>query len=208
MRIKGSYGTGFRAPSFNELFFPFYGNTNLKPEETTAWELGVEKDLLKDRVVASVTYFEQRYTDLIDTDPATFTAANISKAEVKGVEISTSCKITDSINVKAGYMHLDPKNKDTGDRLPLRPENKVIVSADFTAGPLSLAANYTFTGERSDSSSLRTLSSYSLVNLSGNYRITKWLTAFARVDNLFNAHYEEVGGFNIPGVLGLRRGQN
>lgn len=199
LRIKGSYGTGFRAPSFNELFFPFYGNTNLKPEETTSWELGVEKDLLKDRAVASVTYFEQRYTDLIDTDPATFTAANISKAEVKGVEISTSCKVTDAINVKAGYTHLDPKNKDTGERLPLRPEDKVIISADFATGPFSLTANYTFTGERSDSSSLRTLSSYSLVNLSGNYLITKWLTAFARVDNLFNAHYEEVGGFNTPG---------
>lgn len=199
LRIKASYGTGFRAPSFNELFFPFYGNTNLKPEETKAWEVGIEKDLLKDRVMASVTYFDQRYTDLIDTDPATFTAANISNAKVKGVEISTSLKVTEAINVRAGYVHLDPKNEDTGERLPLRPENKVIVSADFATGPLSLSANYTFTGERSDSSSLRTLSSYSLVNLSGNYRITKWLTAFARVDNLFDAHYEEVGGFNTPG---------
>ncbi len=199
LRIKGSYGTGFRAPSFNELFFPFYGNINLKPEETKAWEAGIEKDLLKDRVVLSVTYFDQRYTDLIDTDPNTFTAANISSAKVKGVEISASLKVTEAINVRAGYVHLDPKNEDTGERLPLRPENKVILSTDYSTGPVSLSANYTFTGERSDSSSLRTLSSYSLVNLSGNYRITKWLTAFARIDNLFNAHYEEVGGFNVPG---------
>ncbi len=105
LRIKGSYGTGFRAPALNELFFPFYGNLNLEPEETTSWEIGLEKDFFSDRLFMSLIYFDQEYKNLIDTDPLTFTAENIAKAEVKGIEVTAGLKLSDNINVKAG-IHL------------------------------------------------------------------------------------------------------
>jgi vitamin B12 transporter len=199
LRVKSSYGTGFRAPKFNELFFPFYGNPNLKPEESNSWEIGMEKDFLEKRITLSLTYFDQKYKNLIQTDPLTFTAANIARAEVKGIEVGAALKMTDTINIRAGYTYLNTRDKDTGQRLPLRPEDKVNISTEFYTKDMSVVANYTFVSKRFDSSVARDLSSYSLVNLAMNYRATKWLTFFARIDNLFDAHYEEVGSFGTPG---------
>ena len=86
VRIKSSYATGFRAPTLNELFFPFYGNINLKPETSTAWEAGFEKDFFGERVTLMLTYFDQEYKNLIQTDPFTWTAENIGRAKIEGIE--------------------------------------------------------------------------------------------------------------------------
>jgi len=197
--LKSSYGTGFRAPALNELFYPFYGNKNLKPEETRSWEIGLEKGIVKDRVSVSLTYFSQNYENLIETDPLTFTAANIARAEIKGLEANTKLKISDNLNIKAGYTYLDTKDKSTEQRLPLRPKDKLSVSAEFSAKDISVVADYIFVAQRYDSSVKRDLSSYSLVNLSSNYAIKKWLTIFARINNLFDADYEEFGSYGTPG---------
>jgi vitamin B12 transporter len=199
INIRGCYGTGFRAPALNELFFPFFGNLNLKPEKTSSWEIGLEKVVVRDRMSLSLTYFDQRYTDLIDTNPITFTAVNIAKAEIKGIEASAVLKISENIQIKAGYTHLDAEDKLTGSRLSLRPNDKVNLSVDYSLKDLSVIANYTFVGGRFDSSVKRNLSSYSLVNIAGSYILRKGLTVFARIDNLFDANYEEVGSFGTPG---------
>ncbi|HKZ57533.1 MAG TPA: TonB-dependent receptor [Thermodesulfovibrionales bacterium] len=199
LRIKGSYGTGFRAPALNELFFPFYGNLNLEPEETTSWEIGLEKDFFSDRLFMSLIYFDQEYKNLIDTDPLTFTAENIAKAEVKGIEVTAGLKLSDNINVKAGYTYLDTEDKATGQRLSLRPKDKVNMSIEFNTKNISVITNYTFVGKRFDSSVARDLPSYSLVNLAGNYKVAKWLTVFGRIDNLFDEDYEEAGSYGTPG---------
>ena len=75
LKVKANYGTGFRAPTFNELFYPFYGNPNLLPESSTAWDLGLEKSILQNQGTLSITYFDQNYRNLIDTDPVLFIAA-------------------------------------------------------------------------------------------------------------------------------------
>jgi vitamin B12 transporter len=199
MSIRTSYGTGFRAPAFNELFFPFYGNLKLKPEDTSSWEIGIVKDFIKDKLSLSLTYFDQKYNNLIDTNPLTFTAVNIAKAEIKGLEASAWFKLSDNVRFTTGYTHLDTEDKLTGKRLSLRPNDKVNLSAAYSLKDLSLVADFTYVGNRVDSSVKRTLSSYSVVNISSSYRIKKGLTVFARIDNLFDTDYEESGSFNTPG---------
>ncbi len=202
LRIKGSYGTGFRSPNFNELFWPADpiwgggGNPNLKPEKTNSWEAGIEKDFLNEKVMLSATYFDQKYDDLISGWPP----VNIAKAEVKGIEVDATLKVTDNINIKAGYTYLDTEDKATGQSLPLRPNDKLNLSAEFSTKDMSVIANYTFVSERYDSSVRRNLSSYSLVNLSSSYKMTKGLTIFARIDNLFDEDYEEAGSYGTPGL--------
>jgi vitamin B12 transporter len=197
--VRAGYGTGFRAPSLNELFFPFYGNPNLKPEETTSWEVGISKDLFKDKVHLSITYFDQEYENLIWTDPKTFTAANIKDARVKGMETSVDIQVDDHINIKTGYTYLDTEDRQTGKQLPLRPQDKLNITVDVSIKDFTVVAYYTFVGERFDPSVKRTLSSYSLVNISSSYRVSKGLTLFARGENLFDEHYEEIGTFETPG---------
>jgi len=65
---------------------------------------------------------------------------------------------------------------------------------------LSASADYLYVGKCFDTSVERDLNAYSLFNLSGSYRATKTFTYFARVQNLFNSHYEEAGGYGTPGV--------
>ena len=83
--------------------------------------------------------------------------------------------------------------------LTRRPNDKITVSAEFSAKDASIVADYIFVGESYDSGVKKDLASYSLVNLSGSYIITKWSTLFARIDNLFDTNYEEVGTYGTPG---------
>ncbi|MGE5173130.1 MAG: TonB-dependent receptor plug domain-containing protein [Betaproteobacteria bacterium] len=199
LKIRGNYGTGFRAPTFNELFFPFYGNLSLKPEESEGWDIGVDKEIYKDRASFAISYFEQEYKNLIDTDPNTFTAANIRRAEIKGVETTVTLRPTEEIRIKAGHTYLDTKDKDTGTRLSRRPGNKFTLTSEYTTTKSSVMIAYAFVGQRYDSIVQRNLSSYHLVGISGNYALSKWLALFARVDNVFNTKYEEAGSYGTPG---------
>lgn len=199
LRIRSSYGTGFRAPTLNELFFPFYGNKELKPEESSSWELSIDGNYFQNKVGVSVTYFDQEYKNLIQTDPLTYTAANISKAVIKGIEATVSYHITDYLLLKGGYTYLDTEDKTTGENLTRRPENKIFASTEFTKNGISLLVDYLYIDQCLDSSVNRKLSSYQLVNLSGTYKATKSLSFFGRINNLFDEDYEEVGGYNTPG---------
>lgn len=133
-------------------------------------------------------------------DPLTFTAANIARASVEGVEAAASLRLNDAVDIKTGYMYLNTEDKDTGKNLIKRPKNKFTAGIGYSVRNLSLLADYLYVGKCLDSSVGNELPAYSVVNLSGNYRVTKNITLFGRIENLFNAHYEEVGGFNTKGA--------
>ncbi len=200
-RILANYGTGFRAPTFNELFWPDDpvwgggGNPDLKPEKTDSWEAGIEKGFFNEKVILTATYFNQKYEDLISGWPP----VNIGKAEVKGIETGILTKITDSLMVRSAYTNMDTEDKDTGQRLIRRPKDKLNITVEYSAEDLTLLAGYIFVGEVNDTIAERNLASYSLVNLSGNYKLTKQFKLFARIDNLLDEDYETAGGFNSPG---------
>lgn len=200
LRILANYGTGFRAPTFNELFWPVSpwgggGNPDLKPEETDSWEAGIEKGLFDEKVLLTVTYFNQKYDNLIDGWPP----VNIGKAEVKGIETGISAKLTDCIKLRTVYTYMDTEDKDTGRRLVRRPKDKINITAEYSAEGLTLLAGYTFVGEVFDTIAQRNLESYSLINISGDYKLAKNIKLFGRIDNLLDEDYESAGGYNSPG---------
>lgn len=198
LRLRGSYGTGFRAPSFNELFFPDFGNPDLKPEESKAWEVGFEKDF-SDRVTVRATYFHQDFENLIEFDGITFMAGNVAEARAEGVETGIAVRVTDRIDVSADYSFLDAEDEATGSRLNRRPEDKVVVGAGYHGERLSLDADLIYVGEVFDVPAGRDLDSYAVVNVSGSFDVAKDLTVFARVENLFDEDYETAGNFSSPG---------
>jgi len=200
MRFKANLGSGFRAPSLNELYYPFYGNRTLQPEKSSGYDIGVEKDLLGKKVVLGATWFWQRYKDLIQTNFATFTADNIGTAQTEGVEITASAQPVDNLKLNAAYTWLDAVDKESGASLPLRPRNKITSSVEYSVAKLTLIAEYRYVSKRFDSSLKRHLSPYSLVNLKGSYRLCKNLSLFARIDNLLDSSYEEAAGYGTPGL--------
>jgi vitamin B12 transporter len=196
-RFRASYATGFRAPTFKELFSPGFGNPNLKPEESYSWEVGMEQDY-SDTLTVSVIYFEQHYDDLIDVIPAG-TAVNIAEARVRGVESSVIVRPVAPLTLTAFYTYLDAKDEEAGGRLNLRPRDKFSAAADYASGALSLHADYLYVGKRKDVAAGRDLFAYNVVNLSGSYT-WRFLAVFGRVQNVLDEDYEEAGGFGTPGV--------
>lgn len=213
LKVRASYGTGFRAPTINELYYVdswgSMGNPNLKPEKSTSWEAGIDKGFLDDRASVSLTYFKQDYKDLIqwvgtDTDgdgwDDKWQPQNTAKADVMGIETGAGFKITDSIDINASYTYLDAEDSATGKVLPRRAEDKFNLTATVSDKKYSVSTDYTYIGKRyDDTANAKLLTSYSIVNLRGSYNLRKTVSLFARLENILDKDYEEAKGYSVPG---------
>jgi vitamin B12 transporter len=204
-RVKGSYGTGFKAPSLFQLY-SIYGSPELGPEKCRGWDAGVEQDL-GERVTLGVTYFMNELEDMIEYDFATSKYGNVAEAETKGVESFVTARAMDDLTVRASYTYMDTLDKATGAELRQRPRNKgsVEVSYAFTS-KFRGTAGVTWVGEREDLNyatyQAETLAAYTLVNLYAAYDVRKNVTLFGRIENLFDEVYEQVIGYGTPGRAG------
>lgn len=230
MRVRLSYGTGSKTPTFTERFgfFPelFIGNPDLVPEESRGWEVGGEWDTLGDRLTVGGAYYRTRLKDEIDGfvfDPDTFafTAANKdSDSERKGFELFLNSRPLDGLLISASYTYTDATEDDPDGnalREVRRPRHMASVNVDwrFLADRGGLNLNVNYTGEQFDVffdpatflSETVTLGSFTVVDLAGSWRLTDSLELVGRVANLFDEDYEEVLGYARPGVAfygGLR----
>jgi vitamin B12 transporter len=217
-RVHFAWGKGFRAPTINDLFFPGFGNTNLKPERSTSWEFGGEQRLWKDRIRLGATYFNQNFTDLIQFvfDPTTFLLApeNVGRARIQGVETTASFDPVPWIGFYINYTYLHARNLDTGGELPRVPRHAV--NTGVTVTPWSRLTLFMQANVQSGQ-----LESVFLGRNPGGYRIDTGgtflvlgqhgrlhrLELTARIQNLTNRQYDEVLGFPAPGInalVGLR----
>jgi len=210
-RIKGSYGTGFKAPSLYQLYEPTYGNQALNPEKSDGWDIGVEQALFDGHAELDATWFSNNFEDLIEFDTSASKYKNTARAQSYGVELSAMVRPMDDLTLRAGYTRTKTRDKSTGLELLRRPENKFSFDAHYhflEKGNANLEIAYT--GKRQDSffdpltyaSTRVELGGYLLVNLAASYDVTRWLQLFARVDNLLDREYEEVKGYGAPGIGG------
>lgn len=199
-KVRASGGTGFRAPSVGELYFPFVGNPDLKPERSTSYELGVERYLPGGRVEASL--FWNDFRDLIVYDFVLFQDRNVGRARMRGIEVAWRQDLAKALAIDVGYTYLDALDRDTGLSLIRRPRHRAFLSASWK-GPagLTVAPRVTFVGIRADNDALtgqRVLSpSYLRFDLFVRYQIGA-LAPYARVENLADHRYEEVDGYPAP----------
>src|ERR1700722_3221537 len=210
-KLKASYGTGFKAPTLSELYqnfpdFNFFSNPNLKPEESVGYDLGFEQPLFNDRVRFGSTYFHNNITNLINEN-ATFTSyTNVGFATTEGTENFVSAKITERLVVRADYTFTRAVDDSTGVQLLRRPKEKWSTTATWQPiDPLTLSATVLHVSSFLDVSrdGLETnlyAPGYTIVNLTGDYKINDQLRIFGRVDNLFNLHYQNPTGFLEPGL--------
>ena len=209
-KIKGTFGTGFKAPSLYQLFAPPtlwgpIGNKDLKPEKSRGWDFGIEQDFLKNRVTLGATYFRNDFKDLIQFDWGQG-YINIAKAKTEGVELFASAKPIDDLTLRINYTYTDTEDKTTGEALIRRPKNKIGFDINYhflNNGNVNLGVIYV--GKRDDldfsifPSRRVKLDQYTLVNLAVSYDITKNFQLFGRVENLLDKEYEEVKGYGTPG---------
>ena len=214
-KLKGSYGTGFKAPTLNQLFvslpaFFFAANPNLKPEESVGQDIGFEQPLLNNRIRFGSTYFHNDITNLIQfvVDPVTFssTDVNVGRAVTEGTENFVAATITDRIRVRADYTFTRTADLATGLELLRRPKEKWSANVIWNPiDPLTLSGTVLHTGSfidaNRDFSIPRLLApGYTVVNVAADYALTDQIKVFGRVDNLFNVHYQNPTGFLQPGL--------
>ncbi|MEI6165712.1 MAG: TonB-dependent receptor [bacterium] len=205
-RFKGSYGTGFKAPSLFQLYSS-YGSPELNPESSQGWDAGVEQEIEGDRFLVGVTYFENQFDNLIDYDFVTMKYGNVNQAEAHGVEAFVTAMLVKDLSVRAAYTYTDTENKLTGEQLLRRPRNKASLDTTYDVTvKLKGTVSVIYVGERMDEDfatyMATPLDGYVLVNLYASYDVRKNMTLFGRLENLFDEEYEPAIGYGSPGRAG------
>jgi vitamin B12 transporter len=200
LRAYISYGTAFKAPTFNDLYFPGFSNPDLDPERSRSVELGLTGKY--DQGSWSLNAFETRITDLIGFDTV-FNIVNIDEARIRGLEVTWDGRLQQwlfSLNLTL----LDPENRSNGSNrgngLPRRAEESLRLDVDREFGAFRAGATVQAAGRRfDDAANTARLGGYGVVDLRAEYRLSKGWLAQARVANLFDNEYETVDYFNQPG---------
>jgi vitamin B12 transporter len=217
-KLKASIGTGFKAPSLEDLYesFPaffFFANPNLKPETSLGYDIGFEEALAGGRVHVGATYFHNAIKNLIADDPTFTTVINVGRATTRGVESFASWQVSDTLSLRADYTYTEAYDAILKQELSRRPKTKASLNASWKAmDALSLNATLLYVGPMIDSSrdfsvSRLVTGGYTTVNLEGDYTLTDKLDLFGRVDNLLDRRYENPTGFLAPGLgyyIGLK----
>jgi len=209
-KLKASVGTGFKAPTLSEMFenFPssgFFGNPNLKPETSIGYDAGFEQPLLSGAIELGATYFRNDIKNLISNN-ATFTSyANVGKAETDGVEAFVSYQPLASLSLRADYTYTEANDEILHLELLRRPKNKASVDVKWQATPdLSFDADVLGVSAWTDTNREGTIPrleapGYITADLAVNYELTENLSAYGRITNLLDEHYQEPEGFLQPG---------
>ena len=199
-RVRASYGEAFRAPALGELFFPFSGNPDLRPETSESLELSLEHTSGAWRWVAAA--FDNRQRDLIEFDPRTFANVNVGRARSRGAEASVLYH-RGPWRGRGSFTYLDAVNEETDQELLRRPSESASLWVSYQPADWTFSLTGRFVGKRSDLDPVtfaRTRnSSHARVDLAVRWQALPKFSPQVRVENLADRQYQEVLGFPAPG---------
>jgi vitamin B12 transporter len=206
--LTASYGTAFKAPTFNDLYYPFFGNHELKPESSRSANIGVSRH--GERWGWTLDAYETRVDDLISYDSSIFLPNNIDKARIRGVEFTVDASLG-GWDLDAQLSHTDPRSRSgftEGNLLARRARDTGRIDVDRAFGAFRFGATLNASGPRyDDAANTVRLGGFATTDLRFEYAFADAWTLQARATNIFDRHYETVAWYNQPGRefgLGLR----
>ena len=216
LRVNGSAGTSFRAPSYNELYYPQYGVPTNRPESGKNVEAGVYYEKGNDQF--SAVYYRNRVTDLLVYAlpcPVSSTlypfgcAYNVNEALLTGVTLGASTRMG-QFTLRGSLDFQNPRDVTTDKLLARRARRHGTVALDYRTGPLTAGIETQFSGKRFDDTANTTeLGGYALLNLVANYTFSRDWSAYARWNNVLDKTYRLTNGYATPGsnvFVGVRYG--
>jgi vitamin B12 transporter len=213
LKVRGLAGTTFRAPTFNDLFFPGYGVATVQPERGRSIEAGLAWQ--SGASTAAITAYRNIVRDLINFQPdRTFCppdpsydfgcASNVGEARLQGVTISGGQRVG-ALNVSATIDFLDAKDTATGDRLPRRAAQQESVIASYDMNAWTFGGSFLFVGSRPDTGV--ELGGYGTLDLRAVWRFQPKWQLEAKVLNVFDHRIEPVVNYQGLGTqawIGVR----
>jgi vitamin B12 transporter len=209
--LRAVAGTAFRAPTFNDLYFPNFGVVTLLPERSRSVEAGLNYQAEQTSVAATAYY--NKVSDLIgyQADPSLCPpglnfgcAGNTARALLQGLTIQ-GLQQWGSFQFTLALDWLNAKDSDTGQTLPRRAANQQTFAVDWNEGPWQLGGTVLRVSTRPDAGVL--LPAYALLNLNARWRFQRFWQVEARLQNAFDKDYQPARDYQDAGRqfwLGLR----
>ncbi|MDO5505163.1 MAG: TonB-dependent vitamin B12 receptor [Pseudoxanthomonas suwonensis] len=199
--LRASYGTGFRAPSFNDLYYPGSGIPTLEPERSGSVNLGIGGE--HGGWTWAVDAFDTRIDQLIAYNLSTFVLEQVEKARIRGLEATTNGRIGVWL-LGAQLSHIDPRNHSAGinhDKLlPRRSRHTARLDLDRDLGAWRFGGSINAASARQDdAANTQRLGGWSTVDLRADYRFHPDWSVQAQLRNIFDRQYETVAWYNQPG---------
>ena len=204
-RVTASAGTAFRAPTFNDLYFPGFSNPSLRPETSRNVEAGLHWTSRAGEYAWQMhaVAFRNRVDDLIVFQcDANFVCApqNVADATLKGVSVYGDVEWRDTL-VHASLDLQSPTDTASGLLLPRRARRHGVLSIAQSLGPARVTAELVGSSERfDDAENLRRMGGYGLVNLTVEWTVNRSTSLFLRADNVLDHHYELAADFATGGA--------
>ncbi|MDO9025606.1 TonB-dependent receptor domain-containing protein [Zwartia sp.] len=200
--------TGFRAPNFNELYWPvtpfFVGNPFLQPERSRNIEAGLK--YTTDKTQLGLTLYRNDIDNLILNEPSIpsdpyspYTPRNIDRALITGITLTGSQRLGSDTVVRGSFDWSNPRNASTGELLPQRAQRVFKMAVDQSIGRARLTGEFFVTSQRRDAMTSDTLGGFGLMNLVGSYPLTDNAEIQVRWNNVFARQYTLVQGYATPG---------
>jgi vitamin B12 transporter len=208
MRVTGSYGTAFKAPTFNNLYYPFSGDPDLKPETAQNAELGVSGKLAGGKAQWSANVFSNDIDNLISYPPPDYQVSQTDKARIQGLELSATTQLA-GWDVNGNATLQQPENRsgaDAGKQLIYRPKQLASVDIDRALGKFRVGASVHGESQRytdSANTESKKLAGYGTLDVRADYRVSKDWTVGAKLGNVLDKAYQTNNGYNQDGVNGL-----
>jgi vitamin B12 transporter len=200
-RASASYGTAFKVPTFNDLYFPGFSNPDLRPE--TAHNVEAALRYAARGLAAGIVAYRNRVRDLIVFQcDASFNCApqNVANATLQGVTLELETRVGDLV-VRASTDFQRPEDDASGNLLPRRARRHASVAAAQSWNALRIGAELiASSGRFDDAANTRRMGAYAIVNLTADYALGRGWTLFARLDNAFDKRYELAADYNTAGA--------
>ena len=207
-RLRASAGTAFKAPSFNDLYYPssnfFRSNPELRPEESRSVELGLR--FAQGSGFIDLSAFSTRVDDLITNIPDAnwvFVPTNIDRARLQGLELETGYQTGPWI-WRTAFTYLETEDRDTGKELRRRPPATGRVDLDHRWGAVSFGGSLIGQARSfDDRANTDRLSGFATLALRASYTVSRDWDLAASVHNVFDRDYvvsRQFGNdYNQPG---------
>jgi len=209
-KFIASHSTSFRSPTFNELYYPMFGNPNLKLETSKSYELSMQYK--NDSLLWRTNFYNTKYKDLIGYDNS-FNLNNINKAKIRGIETLAqyslgNSKINASLNYQEPYQYDVNASGDESKSILLRRSRvyaNLGTNYTFSSTPLDIGANIKLMGKSNDiffsgfSSNIVKVGGYALIDIYANYNLYKNWKLSLNINNIFNRkNISDIYGYNKP----------